>query len=53
MSCQIKTFDVVVQRHPRPDDAAGHPEWLIRIHVLFESDDPKDWGELRASGAHC
>ncbi len=48
MAIELDHFSVEAKMHPeRNDDSL---RWLIFIRVKFKSDDPANWGELRAYG---
>jgi len=48
MAIEIAKFTVDAVPHPERDDDSLR--WLICVRVKFRSDDPADWGELRAYG---
>jgi hypothetical protein len=48
MTIEVARFDVSAVRNAKA--GANHLGWKVLIHVRFASDDPKNWGELRAFG---
>ncbi len=48
MRCDLKRFEVSAAKHE--DATAKEAMWKVFIHVRFASDDPANWGELRAYG---
>ncbi|WP_374981776.1 hypothetical protein PSGK_14490 [Pseudomonas solani] len=48
MAIVVKDFDVTAVKHP--DASSNNISWLVVININFASDDPAEWGELRAYG---
>lgn len=47
---QISRFELDAVKHPT-DATPSELTWKVLVKVRFQSDDPRDWGELRAYGA--
>lgn len=50
MRCEVEKFTVDCIKHPT-DATDEILAWRILINIKFKSDQPQDWGELRAYGA--
>jgi hypothetical protein len=48
MTIEISEFSVTANKHP--ESTNDKIAWLVFIRVKFKSDDPVNWGELRAYG---
>lgn len=48
MPVEVAAFHVAARPHPEHDK--DNMQWLVRIAVRFRSEDPANWGELRAYG---
>jgi hypothetical protein len=52
MRCDIDKFEVEVRPQPLQERIPTEASFLVLIHAKFKSDDPMNWGELRAYAAH-
>lgn len=49
MRCEVDKFEINCIKHPF-EASAEVATWRVLIHIKFKSDDPANWGELRAYG---
>ena len=51
MPIEVKDFQVTASKHPQ-ESSPSDLVWKVFVKVRFASDDPAEWGELRAFGGH-